>query len=160
MGILIDLRPFPLSNPGMVNERPFFRRDGQPGAGKTSLIQELARRGCHTLPESGRAIIREEIQSGGGALPWADRMAYTEQMLERDLRTYNAAQGPSAGRTRHQDDARRLSSAAALSDQGAEARKAVRTMVWRLRVTPVESRDHFSWRSQICFRGTTPMRSE
>ena len=70
----------------------FFVVTGGPGAGKTSLITELARRGLHTIPESGRAIIREEMASGGDALPWADRMAYSERMLERDLRAHSAAQ--------------------------------------------------------------------
>ncbi|MFY1709323.1 AAA family ATPase [Tritonibacter scottomollicae] len=62
----------------MPHERPFLRRDGRSRCGKTSLITELARRGFHTIPESGRAIIREEMQSGGYALPWADRTAYSE----------------------------------------------------------------------------------
>lgn len=57
----------------------FFVVTGGPGAGKTSLITELAHRGFHTIPESGRAIIREEMASGGDALPWADRMAYAER---------------------------------------------------------------------------------
>ncbi|WP_411957232.1 AAA family ATPase [Paracoccus homiensis] len=70
----------------------FFVVTGGPGAGKTSLITELARRGFHTISESGRAIIREEMQSGGDALPWADRLAYAERMLERDLRAYENAQ--------------------------------------------------------------------
>lgn len=70
----------------------FFVVTGGPGAGKTSLITELARRGFHTIPESGRVIIRDEIASGGDALPWADRMAYAERMLEHDLRAYSAAQ--------------------------------------------------------------------
>ncbi|MBY5986893.1 AAA family ATPase [Roseovarius atlanticus] len=70
----------------------FFVVTGGPGAGKTSLITELARRGFHTIPESGRAIIREEMARGGDALPWADRMAYAERMLERDLRAYEDAQ--------------------------------------------------------------------
>lgn len=70
----------------------FFIVTGGPGAGKTSLIAELARRGFNTIPESGRATIREEMQSGGDALPWADRMAYAEKMLERDLRAHSAAQ--------------------------------------------------------------------
>ena len=65
---------------------------GGPGAGKTSLITELARRGFHTIPESGRAIIREEMARGGDTLPWADRMAYAKRMLERDLRAYEDAQ--------------------------------------------------------------------
>ncbi|MBM1816464.1 AAA family ATPase [Pseudosulfitobacter pseudonitzschiae] len=70
----------------------FFVVTGGPGAGKTSLITELARRGFHTIPESGRAIIREEMAHGGDALPWADRLAYAERMLERDLRGYSDAQ--------------------------------------------------------------------
>ncbi|EEX14821.1 conserved hypothetical protein [Citreicella sp. SE45] len=70
----------------------FFVVTGGPGVGKTSLITELARRGFHTNPESGRAIIREEMARGGDALPWADRMAYAERMLEHDLCAYSAAQ--------------------------------------------------------------------
>jgi len=70
----------------------FFVVTGGPGAGKTSLITELARRGFQNIPESGRAIIREEMARGGDALPWADRMAYAERMLERDLRAHSAAQ--------------------------------------------------------------------
>ncbi len=70
----------------------FFVVTGGPGAGKTSLITELARRGFQTFPESGRAIIREEVARGGDALPWADRMTYAERMLERDLRAYEDAQ--------------------------------------------------------------------
>ncbi|NIZ10065.1 AAA family ATPase [Pseudooceanicola sp. HF7] len=70
----------------------FFVVTGGPGAGKTSLITELARRGFHTIPESGRAIIREEVARGGDALPWADRLAYAERMVERDLRAFKDAQ--------------------------------------------------------------------
>ena len=70
----------------------FFVVTGGPGAGKTSLITELARRGFHTIPESGRAIIREEMASGGDALPWADRIAYAERMLEQDLRAASTSQ--------------------------------------------------------------------
>ncbi|MCR8549299.1 AAA family ATPase [Salipiger sp. P9] len=70
----------------------FFVVTGGPGAGKTSLITELARRGFQNIPESGRAIIREEMASCGDALPWADRMAYAERMLERDLSADSAAQ--------------------------------------------------------------------
>ncbi|BAQ70387.1 hypothetical protein NHU_03247 [Rhodovulum sulfidophilum] len=70
----------------------FFVVTGGPGAGKTSLITELARRGFHTIPESGRAIIREEMASGGDALPWADRAAYAGRMLEQNLSAYSTAQ--------------------------------------------------------------------
>lgn len=80
----------------MAHERPFLRRDGRPRCGQDQPITELARHGFHTIPESGRAIICEEVASGGDALPWADRMAYAERMLERDLRAYEGAQALSA----------------------------------------------------------------
>ncbi|WP_109465128.1 AAA family ATPase [Albibacillus kandeliae] len=65
---------------------------GGPGAGKTSLIAELARRGVHTVPESGRTIIREQTRLGGSALPWADRAAYALLMLERDIAAWHTAE--------------------------------------------------------------------
>lgn len=61
----------------------FFIVTGGPGAGKTSLLAELARRGFQTIPESGRAIIREEMARGGDALPWSDRIAYAERNQTR-----------------------------------------------------------------------------
>ncbi|WP_259782092.1 AAA family ATPase [Aestuariispira ectoiniformans] len=69
----------------------FFIVTGGPGAGKTSLIEALSRRGLHVMPESGRAIIQDERCRGGSALPWADRAAYAERMVDRDLRAYSDA---------------------------------------------------------------------
>ena len=57
---------------------------GGPGAGKTSLIAALERRGLPHAPESGRAIIQAQVATGGTALPWADRAAYARLMLLRD----------------------------------------------------------------------------
>ncbi|MFW2545103.1 AAA family ATPase [Primorskyibacter sp. 2E107] len=70
----------------------FFLVAGGPGAGKISLITEPARRGFHTIRESGPAIIREEIARDGDALPSRNRMAYAERILERDPRADSAAQ--------------------------------------------------------------------
>ena len=64
---------------------------GGPGSGKTSLIDELRRRGISTMPEAGRAIIRDQVQIGGRALPWADRAAFAEQMLGWELRSHHEA---------------------------------------------------------------------
>ena len=54
---------------------------GGQGAGKTTVLLELARFGFHHAPEVARQIIQEQIRSGGTALPWADRQAYTCVML-------------------------------------------------------------------------------
>jgi predicted ATPase len=61
---------------------------GGPGAGKTSLIDALAAAGYSTFPESGRAIIREQISTGGRALPWDDREAFAQAMETADRDAY------------------------------------------------------------------------
>ena len=44
---------------------------GGPGSGKTTLIEALGRLGIVSMPEAGRAIIRDQTAIGGQALPWA-----------------------------------------------------------------------------------------
>ncbi|MBC7669955.1 MAG: AAA family ATPase [Gemmatimonadaceae bacterium] len=61
---------------------------GGPGAGKTSLIDALEARGLPCVFESGRAIIRGQVEAGGTALPWADREAYARWMLVMDSRAH------------------------------------------------------------------------
>lgn len=64
---------------------------GGPGSGKSTLINALAARGIHCMPEAGRAIIRDQIAIGGDALPWANRHAFAELMLNWEMRSYAEA---------------------------------------------------------------------
>jgi predicted ATPase len=73
-----------LENPNL------FVITGGPGAGKTTALRELARLGWDTVPEVAREIIQEEVRVGGDALPWADRRAYAELMLERSIASFTA----------------------------------------------------------------------
>lgn len=68
---------------------------GGPGTGKSTLIEELARRGLRSMPEAGRAIIRDQATIGGQALPWGDRALYAELMLGWELRSYHEAEAMS-----------------------------------------------------------------
>ena len=43
------------------------------------------------MPEAGRADIRAQGAAGGAALPWEDREAFADLMLERDLCFYEQA---------------------------------------------------------------------
>ena len=70
----------------------FFVLTGGPGSGKSALIDALARRGHAHMPEAGRAIIREQVATGGRALPWIDPAAFAELMLARDVRSHRKAQ--------------------------------------------------------------------
>lgn len=69
---------------------------GGPGSGKSSLINAMARRGFHTMPEAGRAIIQDQVRIGGSALPWANRAIFAELMLGWELRSYQEALGRDA----------------------------------------------------------------
>lgn len=47
--------------------------------GKSTLLAELGQRGLATIEEPGRRVVREELASGGGALPWADMTAFVRR---------------------------------------------------------------------------------
>lgn len=64
---------------------------GGPGSGKTTLIAALAEQNFKTMPEAGRAIIRDQVAIGGTALPWADREAFAALMLGWELRSWHEA---------------------------------------------------------------------
>lgn len=64
---------------------------GGPGAGKSTLIEYLQRLGYICFPESGRAIIQQQLRTGGDALPWKDREAYARLMFRQALADHEAA---------------------------------------------------------------------
>jgi len=68
----------------------FFIITGGPGAGKTTVLDELQSRGFHCAPEVAREIIQEQMRDGGSALPWKDRALFTNLMLERSIKSYSA----------------------------------------------------------------------
>ncbi len=68
----------------------FYIITGGPGAGKTTQLAELQKRGFHCVPEVAREIIQEQMRDGGSALPWEDRARFTELMLERSIASYHA----------------------------------------------------------------------
>ena len=70
---------------GVSNPNLFVVSRG-PESGKTTVLHELASLGFAFAPEVARQIIREQVQSGGTALPWRDREAYTRLMLQRSIR--------------------------------------------------------------------------
>ena len=61
---------------------------GGPGAGKTTVLLELERRGFRCAAEVARQIIQEQARDGGDALPWRDRERYCRLMLERSIASY------------------------------------------------------------------------
>ena len=61
---------------------------GGPGVGKTTLINHLHQHGYDTSPEVARAVIEEQQERGGNALPWEDNAAYAGLMARRSIRAW------------------------------------------------------------------------
>lgn len=59
--------------------------------GKSTLLVALAAHGVSTVAEPGRAIVREQLASGGAALPWRDRAAFGALLAEASIAAYDRA---------------------------------------------------------------------
>lgn len=66
---------------------------GCSGGGKSSLIDELSRRGCNTIEEPGRRIVNQEAKGAGAALPWVDMAAFARRAVEMTLQDRDKASG-------------------------------------------------------------------
>jgi predicted ATPase len=63
----------------------FIVISGCSGAGKSSLLAELGRRGCAVVEEPGRRIVEQELAGDGAALPWIDGAAFARRAVELAL---------------------------------------------------------------------------
>lgn len=69
---------------------------GCSGGGKSTVLEELERRGHNVVPEPGRRIVQHELAHGGNALPWRDREAFARRAIDlslQDLAANSANQG-------------------------------------------------------------------
>ncbi len=75
-----------------VERGNFFVITGASGGGKSTLIDALGARGHRVVEEAGRAIVREELERGGTALPWGDRVAFRDLLLSRSIELFDAVE--------------------------------------------------------------------
>ena len=54
---------------------------GCSSAGKSTLLAELGKRGYAVVEEPGRRIVKEELATGGSALPWVDGIAFAHRAI-------------------------------------------------------------------------------
>jgi len=66
---------------------------GCSGGGKSTLLNELRRRGFPTFEEPGRQIVREEQATGGTALPWVNPEAFAAKAVKMSIAAFDAAAG-------------------------------------------------------------------
>ncbi len=80
----------------MIKKPNFFVLTGGPGVGKTTLLRHLETLGEHVVEETARAVIREQVASGGSGVPWIDPRLYCDLCAERDIATFEAMADVSA----------------------------------------------------------------
>ena len=69
-----------------MTKNNFYIITGGPGAGKTSLLENLALKGYNFIPETARQIIKERISKGLSPRP--DPTSFAQQIFEHDLRNF------------------------------------------------------------------------
>jgi len=57
--------------------------------GKTTLIRHLQAMGELVVEETARAVIREQLETGGDAVPWLDNDAYVAETARRDIAIFD-----------------------------------------------------------------------
>jgi predicted ATPase len=73
----------------MIEKPNFFVFTGGPGVGKTTLLRYLQSIGELVVDENARAVIRENMESGGPAVPWIDNDAFVVQTAARDIANFD-----------------------------------------------------------------------
>lgn len=74
---------------GQGEMRHRFVVTGGPGGGKTTLLEALAERGFHVVPESARRIIQERLAKGLSPRP--DPVCFGQEILRADIAKYQEA---------------------------------------------------------------------
>jgi predicted ATPase len=77
----------------LIYKPNFFLLTGGPSVGKTAVIERLTAIGEVCIPETHRAVIQEQMASGGSALPWADHAAYCALTAGRDIARFDSLAG-------------------------------------------------------------------
>lgn len=73
----------------------FIVLSGCSGGGKSTLLEELRRRGHAVVEEPGRRIVQQELAVGGRALPWLDLEAFARRAVALALADRAAMRGQS-----------------------------------------------------------------
>lgn len=68
----------------------FYVITGGPGVGKTTVLNELKKKGYATVPENAREIIQEQVRNNGEGLPWKNRKLYTSLMINAAVESFKS----------------------------------------------------------------------
>ena len=73
----------------MIHKPNFFVFTGGGGTGKTTLLRHLQAAGERVVDENIRAVIREQADAGGSAVPWIDAKLCCDLTTARDIADFD-----------------------------------------------------------------------
>ena len=68
-----------------MENKNFYLFTGGPGSGKSTVLDVLRSKGCLTVQEVARDIIRHQVETQGDAVPWGNTVRYSNLMLLRSI---------------------------------------------------------------------------
>ncbi len=68
-----------------MENRNFYILTGGPGSGKSTVLEILKNKGYLTVNEAAREIIKNQVRTGGDALPWKNTVRYSNLMLLQSI---------------------------------------------------------------------------
>ncbi len=64
---------------------------GCSGGGKSTLLDALGKSGHAVMPEAGREIVKEQLETQGGITPWQNPQAFCELIIARSVEKFRQA---------------------------------------------------------------------
>jgi len=61
---------------------------GCSGGGKSTLLDELENNGYSVIPEVGREIVKQQLDTNGGVTPWQNPIAFCELAIQKSIVNY------------------------------------------------------------------------
>lgn len=79
-----------------IRKNNYYVITGGPGVGKTTLIEHLQKSGFTVVSEVARDIIKQQHKFDGQALPWKNKSAFFQLMLDASVQSFKALQDDSS----------------------------------------------------------------
>lgn len=85
---MFSIRKFSFMYKIKSQKNNYYIFTGGPGAGKSSILDELKNRGYPVVAEVARKIIKEQLAIGGDATHMGNRVAFRDLMLKHSIAAY------------------------------------------------------------------------
>lgn len=73
-------------------KQKFVVISGCSSGGKSTLLAKLNAQGYTVIPEAGRVLVKEQLQTNGDITPWQNPVMFCEELIRRSIAAYQQAE--------------------------------------------------------------------